>query len=66
MKFILTLYFILNISINFLIKKLHKLKKNKFQNFILDVNYQIIINFMNQNVINNILNKCRIKLINIF
>ena len=52
MKFILTLYFILNISINFLIKKLHKLKKNKFQNFILDVNYQIIINFMNQNVIN--------------
>ena len=66
MKFILTLYFILNISINFLIKKLHKLKKNKFQNFILDVNYQIIINFMNQNVINNILNKCKIKLINIF
>ena len=52
MKFILTLYFILNISINFLIKKLHKLKKNKFQNFILDVNHQIIINFMNQNVIN--------------
>ena len=66
MKFILTLYFILNISINFLIKKLHKLKKNKFQNFLLDVNHQIIINFMNQNVINNILNKCRIKLINIF
>ena len=66
MKFILTLYFILNISINFLIKKLHKLKKNKFENFILDANYQIIINFMNQNVINNILNKCRIKLINIF